>query len=81
MKNIQTLLATLLALICLLSTAAEVNDASMSDETTEDWPAYGCTHKEQRYSPLTQINTNNVSKLKVDWYLQADLESAGGTGL
>ena len=34
-----------------------VDDALMSDTTnTSDWPAYGRTHNEQRFSPLDQIN-------------------------
>lgn len=33
----------------------------------EDWPAYGRTQGGTRYSPLTQINTNNVNQLKVAW--------------
>jgi quinohemoprotein ethanol dehydrogenase len=47
-----------------------VDDAAMSDELQgENWLAYGRTYSEQRFSPLDQINTSNVSDLSVDWYL------------
>ena len=32
-----------------------------------DWPAYGRTQGGVRYSPLTQINDQNVKDLKVAW--------------
>src|ERR1700680_4447196 len=32
-----------------------------------EWPAYGYDQHGQRYSPVAQINVNNVSKLKVAW--------------
>ena len=37
-----------------------------------DWPAYGHDPGGQRYSPLTQINTTNVSKLKPAWQYGID---------
>lgn len=47
-----------------------VDDAAMADEASGDnWLAFGRTYSEQRYSPLDQINTSNVSGLGVDWYL------------
>jgi len=33
----------------------------------QDWPAYGRTQGGVRYSPLTQINDQNVKNLKVAW--------------
>ncbi len=35
-----------------------------ADKNTADWLIYGRTYSSQRYSPLDQINTKNVSKLK-----------------
>jgi quinohemoprotein ethanol dehydrogenase len=47
-----------------------IGDAAIADESqTSDWLSYGRTHSEKRFSPLTTINTSNVSQLKVDWYL------------
>lgn len=45
-------------------------DRSLADENqTQDWPAYGRTHNERRFSPLIAMDTNTVSNLKVDWYI------------
>ncbi len=47
-----------------------IDDAALADESeTEDWLGYGRTYSEQRFSPLTQINSSNVSDLAVDWYM------------
>jgi glucose dehydrogenase len=35
--------------------------------TTVDWPVVGGTQSNTRYSPLTQINNSNVSKLGIAW--------------
>lgn len=40
-----------------------------NEQETADWLAYGRTHSEQRFSPLSAINDSTVSGLKVDWYL------------
>src|SRR6516162_8781564 len=37
-----------------------------------DWPAYAYNQAGQRYSPLTQINVGNVSKLKLTWQYGED---------
>ncbi|WP_417547499.1 PQQ-dependent dehydrogenase, methanol/ethanol family [Marinobacter segnicrescens] len=36
-------------------------------ETGKNWPAHGFDYWEQRYSPLAQINTDNVKDLKLEW--------------
>ncbi|PHN02526.1 PQQ-dependent dehydrogenase, methanol/ethanol family [Flavilitoribacter nigricans] len=70
----------LLALLLLFSISScdndvpvqprSIDDLAIADESnTSDWLAYGRTHSEQRFSPLADINTDNVSKLQVDWYL------------
>lgn len=35
-----------------------------------DWPSYGRTYSEQRYSPLDKINTGNVGQLGLAWSFQ-----------
>ncbi|WP_164116220.1 PQQ-dependent dehydrogenase, methanol/ethanol family [Sphingorhabdus sp. Alg239-R122] len=42
----------------------------------KNWAATGYSYDERRYSPLTQINTDNVSELGIAWY--ADLPDARG---
>ncbi|MCW6535866.1 PQQ-dependent dehydrogenase, methanol/ethanol family [Sphingomonas lycopersici] len=41
-----------------------------------DWAMTGFNYKEQRFSPLTQINDSNVGQLGVAWY--ADMPDARG---
>ena len=41
----------------------------------KDWPVYSHDPSGQRYSPLTQISTKNVSKLKLAW--QYGIDAAG----
>jgi quinohemoprotein ethanol dehydrogenase len=38
-----------------------------SDEVGADWPGYGGTADESHFSPLTQINDSNVSRLGLAW--------------
>lgn len=46
-----------------------------------DWPAYGRTQGGVRYSPLTQINDQNVKDLKVAWtFRTGDLKTANDSG-
>ncbi len=48
----------------------EMGDEAIVNETqVSDWLAYGRTHNERRFSPATDINSNNVKDIKVDWYL------------
>ena len=49
-----------------------------------DWPAYGRTQEGTRYSPLTQINKDNVKNLQVAWTyhtedFKTDADSGEGT--
>lgn len=37
-----------------------------------NWLTYSRDYSGQRYSPLTQINTSNVSKLHIAWISQVD---------
>ena len=48
-----------------------VDDAALADEASgNDWLAYGRTYREQRFSPLTQVNDTTVSRLAPDWVLE-----------
>ena len=59
------------------ASARDIDDAAMADESNaNEWLAHGRTHSEQRFSPLDQINTANVSGLAVDWHM--DLPGAVG---
>lgn len=60
-------LATNLALACLLSTAAIALAVDPGTEDPNNWPLYNRTANAWRYSPLDQINKDNVGKLSVAW--------------
>lgn len=50
--------------------------AVYSVEKNHDWPIYGGTPENNRYSPLQQINRHNVKQLAVAW--QFDTGESGG---
>ena len=46
------------------------NDPVIADESrTAEWLAYGGTHYERRFSPIKDINLENVNDLQVDWFM------------
>jgi quinoprotein glucose dehydrogenase len=46
----------------------------------DDWPSYGHDAGGMRYSPLTQINRENVSRLKIAWTFHTGDISDGSQG-
>jgi PQQ-dependent dehydrogenase (methanol/ethanol family) len=50
--------------------------AADSPENAGEWMSYGRDYSEQRYSPLKEINSDNVGRLGLTWY--ADLAERGG---
>ena len=47
-----------------------IDDAALAAESPgNDWLAFGRTYSEQRFSPLTRIDTATVDRLAVDWYV------------
>src|ERR1700758_3972435 len=59
-----------LAVACLLSTARIALAADPGAEDPNNWPQYHRTSNAWRYSPLDQINKDNVGKLSVAWIAQ-----------
>ncbi len=54
-------------------------DAQTSDITRGEWHAYGRTNHGQRYSPLTQITPDNVTRLEEVWhYRTGDIRGRPG---
>jgi alcohol dehydrogenase (cytochrome c)/quinohemoprotein ethanol dehydrogenase len=47
-----------------------------ADQEPGNWMSYGRTYNEQRFSPLKQINEQNVGKLGLAWYV--DIETQRG---
>ncbi|MBX2869860.1 MAG: PQQ-binding-like beta-propeller repeat protein [Acidiferrobacterales bacterium] len=56
----------LASLFCAAATAHAMED---------DWPLYGRKHDNQRFSPLTEIHKDNVSKLKLAWKFETGRKS------
>jgi hypothetical protein len=59
-----------LGVACVLWGA--VAAASAKGDVDKQWTSLGRTADEQRFSPLTQINTDNVKKLGLAWYADFD---------
>jgi len=57
----------LVILIPLFLISCSVSNEERNDKTGEDWPVYGGNNFGNRYSPLNQINTENVKRLKPAW--------------
>ena len=64
----------LLVIVCFALTSLGANGQTSS---RAEWPNYGNDPGGMRYSPLTQINRDNVSKLKVAWVYHTGDVSAG----
>jgi len=63
----KALLPMSIGLACLLSTVTIAQAADPGSEDPNNWPQYNRTANAWRYSPLDQINKDNVSKLSVAW--------------
>lgn len=61
-----------MVIACLAAAALTGNafsaSADASDPSPGEWPSYGRDYAEQRFSPLKQISTANVSNLGLAWY-------------
>lgn len=53
--------------IFILTSCATENQKDELFQTGKDYPTYGGNNANNRYSPLTQINTDNVKDLEVVW--------------
>ena len=71
-----TLLFTTLAIIPVAVYAQTSDDLKNDEKTTDNVLVYGMGYSGNRFSPLTQINKENVSKLVPAWsYSLADLQA------
>jgi len=60
--------ARLFALIAALALVGAGAPDPLAVPAGSNWPSDGRDYSAQRYSPLTQINAGNVSKLGLAWY-------------
>ncbi|HHX83257.1 MAG TPA: PQQ-binding-like beta-propeller repeat protein, partial [Pseudomonadaceae bacterium] len=56
------------------TTAVAVDDARLLQGTNDPnvWAHYGGSYNEQRFSPLTDINTDNIADLDLAWFADYD---------
>jgi len=52
--------------------AVDVRRMAAADDNAGQWMSHGRTYDEQRYSPLKQINVENVNKLSLAWFADFD---------
>lgn len=49
-----------------------LDTAAITTPHANDWPSYGLDYREQRFSPLDQVDRKTVSSLGLAWYADAD---------
>jgi quinohemoprotein ethanol dehydrogenase len=54
--------------------AADVDESRLlhADQEPGNWMSYGRTYNEQRFSPLRQINDQNLAQVGLAWYVDLD---------
>jgi quinoprotein glucose dehydrogenase len=72
-RRATSLVAGILALACACTTRS-------LGQSPDDWPYYGHDAGGMRYSPLAQINRENVANLKLAWTFHVGDISEGGGG-
>ena len=81
MRNCVTrpLLVAAIGLLCASLQIASAQSANPAGATKDDWAYYGHDAGGARYSPLTQINRENVKSLKVAWtFHTGDISDGSG---
>lgn len=68
----------LVNLTLILVVAGSIIFTGCKNTKNEDWPTYGGNNAGNRYSPLDQINLENVKNLQVAWTYDAADKSAPG---
>jgi len=56
---------------------ASANNGATNADYAGEWASYGQNYSEQRYSPLDQINVDNIDQLELAWF--GDLAERGGS--
>jgi quinoprotein glucose dehydrogenase len=65
-----------ICLLLLLTQSILFSSIVVAQHENRDWPVYGGSPENTRYSPLSQINKSNVKQLQVAWTF--DTEETGG---
>jgi quinoprotein glucose dehydrogenase len=80
MKITGIVAAGTLALVCAAMPGATAQSSHPADGSGDDWRYYGHDAGGMRYSPLAQINRDNVATLKVAWTFHVGDISDGSGG-
>lgn len=80
MRMLLGMIATGVALACVNAPLALAQTSYGAGESGSDWPYYGHDAGGMRYSPLKQINRENVATLKVAWTFHVGDISDGSDG-
>lgn len=79
MKKVHSMYFNIISMVALCSlvlTACSQNIIKPTQTTEIDWPSYGRLLDNQRFSPLTQINRNNVKQLKMAWQFKSGVKAS-----
>ena len=71
----------LLALSPIAAAQVRYDRLVIAGEDGANWLTYSGTYRSERYSPLDEINAENVSRLKVIWAYQMQPSTDAGDGL
>lgn len=66
----------LLLSACLLLGACNSAAVKQNANQTKDWPSFGRDYANQRFSPLNQVNENNVKKLALAWQFKSGISAS-----
>jgi quinoprotein glucose dehydrogenase len=80
MKKTGMFAAGVLILVCAATSGVIAQSSKPADGPGDDWRYYGHDAGGMRYSPLTQINRENVATLKVAWTFHVGDISNGSGG-
>jgi len=61
----------LVSLVSCAQLGTQKNNAQM-----QDWPTYGRDLSGQRFSPASQINTNNINRLSEAWHYKSGIQAS-----
>ena len=78
-RLVRLLVAVILALLCADIPRTIAQSSGPPSGSGEDWPFYGHDAGGTRYSPLAQINRENVAQLKIAWVFHTG-DISDGTG-
>src|SRR5207249_82884 len=80
MKLDRLLLILALTLLPLAIAAQGLDPQALLKPPTDAWPTYNGDYSGRRYSTLTQINSQTIGSLAVNWMFRAGVGAQRGVG-